>query len=338
MKNDKILLAHGAGGRLTEELIRSVFLPKFGNSRLKVLEDAAELKKDEFKNKKIIFSTDSFVVTPVFFAGGDIGKLAVCGTVNDIAMRGGKPLALAIACIIEEGFEVSELKQIASSAAFWAKKAGVEIVAGDTKVVEKGKADKIFLTSSGIGAASPHTDISAANARPGDLVIINGSIGEHGLSVITARNDFKLSPAVKSDCAPLNNLVSKMLKIGKSLHTLRDPTRGGLATALNEIASSSEVSITLDEQQIPVTRQVRSACGLLGFDPLYLANEGKLIAFVRESSAAKLLSIMRGDPYGRDSRIIGRVTASPAGVWIKTRSGGARPVRMLEGEQLPRIC
>lgn len=336
MQKDKILLAHGAGGRLTNELIRSVFLPKLSNPKLDAMEDAAELAG--FKNKKIVFSTDSFVVTPIFFPGGDIGKLAVCGTVNDISMRGARPIALAISCIIEEGFDIGLLKKVADSVAYWSKAAGVEVVAGDTKVVEKGKADGIFLTSSGIGVIENRfTEVSSTRARPGDLVIISGSIGEHGLSIVTARNDFKLSPPIKSDCAPLNKLVSKMIKIGKDVHTMRDPTRGGLATALNEIASSSDIGILIDEEKIPMTKQVKAACGLLGFDPLYLANEGKLIVFVKERSAKRLLKIMREDKYGRNSNIIGKVTTSE-GVWMKTKSGGTRPLRMLEGEQLPRIC
>jgi len=335
---DRILLAHGSGGRLTQELIRFLFKPKLSNPVLDAFDDAAEIKNFLKKGERLAFTTDSFVVDPIFFPGGDIGKLAVCGTVNDLAMKGARPVAVAVAVIIEEGFGLDPLKKIVLSFSAAAKEAGIYVAAGDTKVVEKGKADKIFLTTTGIGVIPVGINISGSNAKIGDEVIINGTIGDHGIAVVTARNDFKLKSDVRSDCAPLNGLVSKMLGSGSKVHVLRDPTRGGLATTLNEIADSSAVGIIIDEKAVPVRKEVRSACDILGFDPLYVANEGKLIAVAPHSSASKLLTCMRRHKYGRDSRLIGKVVKSPKGVWIKTTAGGLRRLIMLEGSQLPRIC
>ncbi|MFH1368153.1 MAG: hydrogenase expression/formation protein HypE [Elusimicrobiota bacterium] len=332
-----ITLAHGSGGRLTHELISSLFRKYFSNPALNAMDDAAELKLAA-KENRLAFTTDSFVVDPIFFPGGDIGKLAVCGTVNDLAMKGARPIAISIAAIIEEGFSISALEKITESAAKAAKEAGVNIVTGDTKVVEKGKADRIFLTTSGVGIIEAGVNISGRNARPGDAVLISGTIGDHGIAVLSARNEFKLKSAVKSDCAPLNRLANRITSTCRNIHVMRDPTRGGLATTLNEIASASGCGIIIDEKMIPVKREVRAACNILGFDPLYVANEGKLIAILPENRSRKTLFAMRKDTYGKGSAVIGKVVNLPKGVWIKTAAGGMRPVVMLEGEQLPRIC
>jgi len=338
MKNDKILLSHGSGGRLTHELVETLFKKYFSNPILNTLDDSAELRLGYPGGPRLAFTTDSFVVNPIFFPGGDIGRLSVCGTVNDLAMKGAVPRWIAIAAIIEEGFELATLKKVVLSISKAAREAGVAVVTGDTKVVEKGKADRLFLTTSGLGIIEEGVNVSGKNARAGDEIIINGTIGDHGISVIAARNDFKFSSGLKSDCAPLNNLVKKMLAASKSINVLRDPTRGGLATTLNEIASSSGIGIIIEEKLIPLKNEVRAACGLLGFDPLYVANEGKLVAFAPGASAGKILKTMKSDKLGRTSAIIGKAVSSPKGVWLKTLSGTLRPLMMLEGEQLPRIC
>ena len=335
---DKILMAHGSGGRLTQELISELFKPEFSNPVLDAFDDAAELKNILKKGESLAFTTDSFVVDPLFFPGGDIGKLSVCGTVNDLAMKGARPVALAVSAIIEEGLDMGVLRTIVASFAATAKEAGVFVAAGDTKVVGKGKADKLFLTTTGIGVIAKGVNISSGNARPGDCVLLNGSIGDHGMAVLSARNEFKLKSNIKSDCAPLNKLVKRMLGVSKDIHVLRDPTRGGLATALNEISFSSGCGIIVEESNIPVKKAVRNICNLLGFDPLYVANEGKLLGFAGTKVSAKILASMKKDKYGKESRIIGRVVKSPKGIWLKTVSGGLRPLIMLEGDQLPRIC
>jgi hydrogenase expression/formation protein HypE len=333
---DKILLAHGSGGRLTHELIQTLFKPAFSNPVLNSFDDAALVRAG--KTSALAFTTDSFVVYPLVFPGGDIGKLAVCGTVNDLAMKGAQPLALSVAAIIEEGLAVSTLTKVTRSIAAAAKEAGVHIVTGDTKVVERGKADRLFLTTSGIGAVPKGVTVGGSHARPGDEVLINGTIADHGVAVLLARNDFKLSAAIKSDCAPLNGLVRKIIAASKDIHVLRDPTRGGVATTLNEIASASAVGIIIDERSLPVRQTVRSACNVLGLDPLYVANEGKVLAILPEKSGVKALRAMKTDRYGKEATRIGTVVSSPRGVWLKTSAGGLRPLVMLEGEQLPRIC
>ena len=346
-----ITLAHGSGGRLTHELIGSIFKKHFSNSTLNAMDDAAELEiatsantawrtRNDKKGARLAFTTDSFVVNPIFFPGGDIGKLALCGTVNDLAMKGARPIAISVAAIIEEGLEISVLEKITISLANAAKEAGVRIVAGDTKVVEKGKADKIFITTSGVGIITAKANISGSRAKHGDDILINGTIGDHGIAVMSARNDFKLQSKIVSDCAPLNHISMKMISASPKdcIHVMRDPTRGGLATTLNEIASSSGVGIIIDENLIPVKREVRAACSILGFDPLYVANEGKVIAILPEKYSKQTLSAMKKDKYGKASAKIGTVVSSPKGVWIKTKAGGLRPLVMLEGEQLPRIC
>jgi hydrogenase expression/formation protein HypE len=338
LKNDRILLTHGSGGRLTHELIGNLFKKYFSNPVLNALDDSAELAVRSSGSARLAFTTDSFVVNPIFFPGGDIGKLAVCGTVNDLAMKGAKPLWISVAAIIEEGFEISALEKIVISIAKTAREAGVLVVTGDTKVVEKGKADKLFLTTSGIGVINKGVNISGKNAKPGNMVLINGSIGDHGTAVLTARNDFKLTLNIKSDCAPLYALSAKIVSACKGVNVLRDPTRGGIATTLNEIASASNVGIIIEERSIPIKKEVKAVCELLGLDPLYVANEGKLLAIVPGNSSKKLLGVMKNDKLGRESSIIGRVVKSPKGLWLETNSGALRPLIMLEGEQLPRIC
>jgi hydrogenase expression/formation protein HypE len=330
----KILLAHGSGGKLTHQLIKS-FVKKFGNAPLAKLDDSAVLR---FRGK-LAFTTDSYVIDPIYFPGGDIGRLAVNGTVNDLAMVGARPLYLTASAIIEEGFLLVEVERIVDSMNRAARIAGVEIVAGDTKVVEKGGVDKIFINTSGIGLIDSGVDISSKNARIGDRIILSGTIGDHGIAILSARERFDFQTKVKSDCQPLNRIVSEILKVSKKVHTLRDPTRGGLATALNEIAERSRVGIEIEEEKIPVKEEVRGVCEMLGFDPLYIANEGKLVVFVPERDCAKILKVMRNNRYGRDAQIIGTVVARHKGkVLVKTSVGGERVLDMLTGDQLPRIC
>ncbi len=330
-----ITMAHGAGGRLTHELIETIFRPAFSNAVLNTLDDAAELAVNQ---GRLAFTTDSFVVDPLIFSGGDIGKLAVCGTVNDLAMKGAQPLGISVAAIIEEGLDIRLLAAITASLAAAAKEAGVRVVTGDTKVVEKGKADKLFLTTSGVGIIEPGTKISGKNARIGDAVIINGTIADHGVAILAARNNFKFKGAFASDCAPLNHLVHAMISTGETIGVLRDPTRGGVATTLYEIAEASRVGIIIEEDLMPIKPAVKNACNLLGLDPLYVANEGKLLAIVPCSGETAVLKAMKKNVYGKKSTIIGRVVAYPKGLWLKTQAGGLRPLTMLEGNQLPRIC
>ena len=331
---EKILLAHGSGGKLTHRLIKS-FVKKFRNLPLAKLDDSAVVK---FKGK-LAFTTDSYVVDPIYFPGGDIGKLAVNGTVNDLAMVGARPLYLTASAIIEEGFSLFELDRIIDSINRAARAAGVKIVAGDTKVVGKGGADKIFINTSGIGLINSGVDISSKNARLGDKIILSGTIGDHGIAILSARGGFDFRTKVKSDCQPLNAMVSQILNVSKNVHTLRDPTRGGLATSLNEIAQQSGVGIEIEEEKIPVKEEVKAVCEMLGFDPLYIANEGKLVAFVSQKDCAKIINVMRRNRYGKDTRIIGSVVSGhKSRVVVKTRVGGERVLDMLTGEQLPRIC
>ena len=336
MKHDKILLAHGSGGKLSHDLVRDVFLPSFANPVLEQLDDRAELN---IEGRVLAFTTDSFVVNPVFFPGGDIGKLAICGTVNDLAMGGAKPLFLSATFIIEEGLLTEELNSIVQSMKKTAEEAGVQIVTGDTKVVERGAADRIFINTSGIGLVPEGIAISGHNARPGDKVIINGYVGDHGIAVIAERHGLKFKNGIKSDCAPLHGLMEEILKVTQDIRVLRDPTRGGVATTLNEIAGQSGVGILLNEKNIPVRDEVLAACELLGFDPLYVANEGKLLAIVPAEKADAVVGAIRRHRYGTEARVIGEVTADhPGKVVLKTAIGGSRIIDMLVGEQLPRIC
>ena len=319
---------------MMHQLIREYFVPEF---ELKSLNDSAVL--EEINHGKIAFTTDSYVVSPIFFPGGDIGKLAVYGTVNDLSMVGAKPLYITTGLILEEGFPLEYLKRILSSVASAAKKSGVKIVAGDTKVVDKGKADGIFINTSGVGIVENGIDISPIRVMSGDKVILSGPIGNHGISIIAERNGMSFNPPVLSDTAPLNGLVSEMLKTTKEIHAMRDPTRGGLASALKEIAIDSGYCIVVEEESIPVPAGVRGACELLGFDPLYVANEGVLVAIVKPDVAESLVNTIRKHPLGKEARLIGYVQETPAKmVLMKTSIGGTRIVEMLSGDQLPRIC
>jgi hydrogenase expression/formation protein HypE len=333
--DDSILLAHGSGGKLSHELIEKTFLPFLANPALNKLDDSAIFEA----SGRLAFTTDGYVVNPIFFPGGDIGKLAVCGTVNDLAMNGARPLYLSLSAIIEEGFLLSELERIVQSIKKATEEAEVSIIAGDTKVVNRGQADKLFITTSGVGTIPPGVDISGANARVGDKVVLSGTIGDHGITIMSQREGLKFSTTLHSDCAPLNKLVSQMMQVSSGIHCMRDPTRGGLATTLNELARQSAVGIVVEEAKIPVKEEVRAACELLGLDPIYVANEGKLVAIVDPAHADKILVQMRRNPYGRDAAIIGQVTnAHPGKVVMKTKLGPSRIIDMLTGELLPRIC
>jgi hydrogenase expression/formation protein HypE len=328
---DKILLPHGGGGAMMEKLIEEVFLEAFDNEYIKAMEDAA-LVFDNFT-----FTTDSFTVKPLFFPGGDIGRLAICGTVNDASMRGAKPIFLTAAFIIEEGFPLEDLRKIVKSMGDTAKKAGVHIVAGDTKVVEKGSIDGLFINTSGIGVLYEGADVSIKNARPGDVILISGTIGDHGMAIMNAREDLQFGSHILSDVAPLNGLVEKLMTLGKAVKVLRDPTRGGVAEVLHEISKMSKVGIKIYEEKLPVKESVKSACEFLGIDFLHLANEGKLVAVVEREYAEKALEIMRSHEYGREAEIIGEVTDTNL-VTIETIYGTSRIVDRPIGELLPRIC
>jgi len=330
-----ILLAHGSGGKLSHELLEKNLLPPFSNPLLDKLDDSAVF---EFSGR-LAFTTDSYVVNPIFFPGGDIGKLAVCGTVNDLAMSGAKPLYLSVSLVIEEGLLIEELERIIKSIKAATKEAEITIVTGDTKVVNRGNADKLFINTSGLGIIPPQLDISGANARVSDKIILSGNLGDHGIAVMSQREGLKFSTPIKSDCAPLNKLVSQMLEASSQIHCLRDPTRGGLATTLNELAKQSNVGITIEEEKVPAAEAVRAACELLGFDPLYIANEGKLVAIVDSAHAESVLAKMKQNRYGTNASIIGEVTSDhPGRVIMKTRLGASRIIDMLSGELLPRIC
>jgi hydrogenase expression/formation protein HypE len=333
---DRVLLGHGSGGKMTADLVARYFLPAFRNSYLDRLDDQAVLGVG---GSRLAFTTDAHVVTPLFFPGGDIGMLAVNGTVNDLAMAGARPLYLSAAFILEEGFALAQLGRIVESMSSAAKTAGVLLVTGDTKVVDRGKADGCFITTSGVGILAHEQEITAAGARPGDLVILSGAIAEHGMTIMAARADLEVESPVVSDSMPLHEMVLDMLETGGEIHCLRDPTRGGVATALNEIARLSGVGMVLEEEAILVREPVRGICELLGFDPLYVANEGKLLAIVEPRSADRVLAAMGRRPEGRDARVIGEVTEDPERlVVLKTRVRGRRIVDMLQGDQLPRIC
>ncbi len=332
---DKILLAHGSGGKLAHDLIKKTFVSALHNNLLDRLDDSAVVDM----NGRLAFTTDSFVVSPIFFPGGDIGKLAVCGTVNDLAMSGAKPLYLSLAMIIEEGLSISELEKIVGSIGAAAQEAAVSIITGDTKVVNRGSADRLFITTAGIGVVPEGVDISGKNAEPGDLVILSGTLGDHGIAVLSKREGLAFSTSLESDCAPLGALVADMLAASRDIHSLRDPTRGGLATTLNELAQQSQVEIIINEERIPVRPEVVGACEMLGLDPLYIANEGKLVALVPPGDAARVLEAMKRDRYGRDAAIIGEVGGGrPGRVVLQTSLGASRIVDMLVGDPLPRIC
>lgn len=333
---EKVLLAHGGGGTLSHQLIQKMFFSQFDNSLLNQEHDGAIFEID---GTRFAFSTDSYVVQPIFFPGGNIGELAVNGTVNDLAMCGAKPLYISCGFIIEEGFPMKDLWEVVLAMKNAAAKANVQIVTGDTKVVDKGKGDKIFINTSGIGVIQKDVRISPLNCKVGDAIIVNGNIADHGIAIMSARENLSFETSIKSDCTPLNSLVEKMLAVSKNIHVLRDPTRGGVASALNEIAQKANVGILIEEDKIPIREEVKGACELLGFDPLYIANEGKLLAIVAEEDAEKVLIEMKKHPLGKDSSIIGRVTnENLKTVIMKTSIGSKRIVDMLSGEQLPRIC
>jgi hydrogenase expression/formation protein HypE len=352
VKDTHITLAHGSGGKAMHELIEGLFLEYLRNPLLEKLEDqavfeipvhSAPVNGDVGKGTaRLAFTTDSYVIDPIFFPGGDIGELAVNGTVNDLAMSGARPLYLSSSFIIEEGFAIEDLKRILASMRDAANKAGVDIVTGDTKVVQKGSADKIFINTSGIGVIERPVNISASRAQAGDKVILSGTIGDHGTTILIARGELELETDIESDTAPLSSVVEDMLDAVAdpgAIHTLRDPTRGGVATTLNEIALTSEVCIEIYENRIPVREEVKGACEILGLDPLYVANEGKLLAIVASEVAEQVVEGMRENVYGREACIIGEVKSEPQGiVAMVTGFGGRRIVDMLVGEQLPRIC
>lgn len=335
-KNGRIDLTHGSGGRAMAQLIDQLFLPAFSNPFLAQKNDQACFSVHP---GKIVMSTDSHVISPLFFPGGDIGSLSVNGTINDVAMAGAKPLYLSASFILEEGFPLLDLQKIVQSMANAAKNAEVKIVTGDTKVVEKGKGDGIFITTTGIGVVPEHLHLSADQAKPGDHLILSGAIGEHGVAIMAHRNNLKFSTTIHSDTAALHDLVATMVNVTASIRCLRDPTRGGLATTLNEIAAQSKVGFIIDEQQVMVPTQVAGACELLGLDPLYVANEGKLLAICAPEDSQRLLKAMRQHPLGTDAAIIGRVIEDPRHfVQLQTHLGGMRLLDWLSGEQLPRIC
>jgi hydrogenase expression/formation protein HypE len=333
--NDTIVIGHGSGGKLSHDLITRLFLPELGKAAPRALDDSAIVN---INGQRLALTTDSHVVSPLFFPGGDIGKLAVCGTVNDLAMVGAKPVALTCGFVIEEGLPFETLQRVVQSMRDAAAEAGVFIAAGDTKVVQKGGADKLFINTAGVGFVESDVNISGTNAQVTDVVIISGTLGDHGIAVMSAREGFNFETDLQSDVAPLNHLIAAMIEAGE-IHVLRDPTRGGLATTLVEIAEQSNVMIELDEQALPFKSAVKAACEMLGFDPLHVANEGKLVAFVKADDAEKVLAVMKKINYGSDAAIIGKViSAGKSQVRLRTAIGGTRLVDMLPGEMLPRIC
>ena len=340
MRDTRINMSHGSGGKAMRALIKDVFLAAFGNALLDPLEDQAVIGLADLAHHgdRLAFTTDSYVVDPLFFPGGDIGTLAISGTVNDLAMSGARPLYLSCGMIIEEGLSIDILRKLCASMRTIADRVGISIVTGDTKVVERGAADKLFINTSGIGVIAPGISLSAANARVGDVVITSGVLGDHGTAILIARNQLSLEANIESDCQPLDGLVAAMLASCPTIRCLRDPTRGGAATVLNEFAQSSNVGIRVNEKDLPLREEVKGACEILGLDPLYLANEGKLIAVVAPGDANGVLATMRAHQAGRDAAIIGEVAGEPGTVTMRTVFGGERTVDMLVGEQLPRIC
>lgn len=333
---DTVLLGHGSGGTLSAELIRELFLPAFQNPVLGRLDDQAIV---EVNGSRLAFTTDSFVVKPLFFPGGDIGSLAVHGTINDLAMGGAKPLFMSTAFILEEGLSMDVLRRIVQSMRQAAEAAGVLIVTGDTKVVERGSGDQLFINTTGIGLVPEGVEMSASRARPGDVVLVSGTIGDHGIAILTQREGLEFDSRIESDSAALHTLVSEMLATGGDIRCMRDPTRGGVSSTLNEIAQTSKVGIELVEREIPVREEVRGACEMLGLDPLYVANEGKLIAIVAPESASAVLVAMQRNALGRNAKVIGKVCERHPGlVTMRTDLGTSRIVDMLAGDQLPRIC
>lgn len=339
LRDTHITLSHGSGGKATHNLIEGIFAPAFSNPLLDRMDDSAVFAVEPGASH-MAFTTDTYVVSPLFFPGGDIGELAVNGTVNDLAMAGAKPLYLSAGFILEEGLAIEDLRRIVTSMAAAAARAGVWIITGDTKVVQRGKADKVFINTAGVGVVQAAWPMGQSQARPGDKVLINGPVGDHGIAILLAREALEIESTISSDTAPLYELVARLLvAAGPALHCMKDPTRGGVATTLNEIAMTSEVSIALDQNSIPVRPEVRGACEILGLDPLTIANEGKLLAIVAPEKAEAALQALKSHPLGREAAIIGEVRAEPvAMVFLRTDIGGTRVLDMLVGDPLPRIC
>jgi hydrogenase expression/formation protein HypE len=336
LRDDVVTLAHGAGGKATRALVEGLFLDAFRNQALEPLGDAAIV---DLEGSRLAFTTDSYVVKPIFFPGGSIGDLAVNGTVNDLAVSGAVPLWLSAGFVIEEGFAVADLRRVAGDMARAAEAAGVAIATGDTKVVERGKADGVYVNTAGLGLVAPGVHLRAGTVRPGDRVLVSGTLGDHGMAVMIARGDLKLEADIQSDTAPVRELAAGLLELGDELHWMRDPTRGGLATALNELARAAGLAVVLDEDALPVRPQVAGACEILGIDPLYVANEGKLVAIVSPEVADRALAALQAQPVGADAALVGTVAAEPEGlVLLDTSLGGRRIVDMLVGDPLPRIC
>jgi hydrogenase expression/formation protein HypE len=339
---EHVLLGHGSGGRLTADLIERLFVPAFANDVLCALEDQATISlagMNGSKAPRLAFTTDSFVVRPIFFPGGDIGSLAVHGTVNDLAVGGAQPLFLSAAFILEEGLPMADLKRIVASMSEACAVAGVSLVTGDTKVVDRGKGDQVYITTSGIGLVPDGRSLSIRSARPGDVILVSGTIGDHGISIMSVREGIEFETVLESDSAPLNDLTRVMLEACPGIRCMRDPTRGGVSSALNELAAASHVGVELREAQLPIRPEVRGACEMLGLDPLYVANEGKLVAVAAKGDADRLLEVMRNHPLGQSAAIIGLVVDDhPGMVTMHSVVGGERVVTMLAGEQLPRIC
>jgi hydrogenase expression/formation protein HypE len=333
---EQILLAHGGGGKLTQQLVQKMFISQFDNNILNQEHDGAVFNSP---GSKLAFSTDSYVVNPIFFPGGNIGELAVYGTVNDLAVCGAKPLYLSLGFIIEEGFLIEDLWKIVTSIKIASQKANIEIVTGDTKVVDRGKGDKIYINTSGVGSIYPGVDISMDKIQVGDKIIINGGIAEHGIAILSAREEFDFESQVKSDTAPLNDMIEKVLNYCPDIHMMRDPTRGGVSSVLNEIAVKAKIGIKIYENSIPLAQEIKAICEILGLDPLYIANEGKVIIFAPKEKHERVLKIMNSHPLGEKASIIGEVVEeNPGRVIMKTSIGSNRVVDMLSGEQLPRIC
>jgi hydrogenase expression/formation protein HypE len=336
LRDEVVTLAHGSGGKATRALVEGLFLEELGNPLLDRLDDAALVELD---GSRLAFTTDSYVVKPIVFPGGDIGELAVNGTVNDLAVSGARPLALSAGFVVEEGFEVAELRRLAASMARAAEAAGVSVVAGDTKVVERGKADGLYVSTSGLGLVPAGVELAPERVQPGDRVLVSGTLGDHGMAVMIARGELQLEVELESDTAPVHELAAALLELGDAARWLRDPTRGGLATALNELTQQTGLAVLLKEAALPLRPSVVGACEILGIDPLYVANEGKLVAIVAAEAAEDALAALRAHPLGEEAALVGSVTAEPEGlVLLDTAFGGSRIVDMLVGDPLPRIC
>jgi hydrogenase expression/formation protein HypE len=339
LMDEHVTLAHGAGGKSSHALIETLFLQELRNPLLEPLADSALFRPANGAQQRLAFTTDSFVVKPLFFPGGDIGELAVNGTVNDLAMAGGRPLCLSAGFIVEEGFPTADLRRVAASMARAAELARVPVAAGDTKVVERGKADGLYVSTAGVGLLEHELELSPARIRPGDRVLVSGTLGDHGMAIMIARGELELEVDLESDTASLHELARMLLDLGGELRCMRDPTRGGLATVLNELALAAETSIVLEEAALPVRPEVSGACEILGIDPLYVANEGKLVAIIAPEAADAALSALRSHPLGREAALVGEVGSEPPGmVLLETSFGGSRVVDMLAGDPLPRIC